>query len=280
MQSWKDMSGRRKLALGAIVIAVLAAGGVYAADAFGGEEPAKKTTRAQDQPREYTKPVGKRLELGAVAKISGNYSVAVTDLILYEGEKTQLLAATIRAEYIGNDKGEPWADLSVEYAEANGWRGGEASCPSNIEEASDKPLAVGDVTTHVACMNLRSKNVKGGRVYVEEALAKSKRTAWSTDDAVTKKLPSPPPDSVAGAAGAPPRTSWQAPNGGGNDVDDEEIEEFEEWKDGIREYKEWADEADKNVDKYSSNKKKIAEWREWKAEFDEDYEEWAEVYGD
>jgi hypothetical protein len=279
MQSWKDLSGRRKLAIGAIVIAVLAGGGAYAADRFG-EEPAKKPARAQDEPRKYTKPVGKRLELGEVAKISDNYSVAVTEVVVYEGEKVQILAATIRAEYIGNNEGEPWADLAAEYVEANGWSSGESSCPRGIDDETDEPLAVGDVTTHVACMVLRSTNVKGGRVYVEEALAKSKRVAWSTDDAVTKELPSPPPDSVAGAGGAPPRTSWQAPSGGRNDVDDEELEEFEEWKDGIREYKEWADKADKNVDKYSSNKKKIAEWREWKEEFDEDYEEWEEVYGD
>lgn len=279
MQSWKDMSGRRKLAIGAVVIAVLAGGGAYAADRFG-EEPAKKPARAQEEPRKYTKPVGKRLELGEVAKISDNYSVAVTEVVVYEGEKVQILAATIRAEYIGNGEGEPWADLSAEYVEANGWSSGESSCPRGLDDGKDEPLAVGDVTTHVACMVLRSTNVKGGRVYVEEALAKSKRVAWSTDDAVTKKLPSPPPDSLAGAGGAPPRTSWQAPRGGGNDVDDEELEEFEEWKDGIREYKEWADKADKNVDKYSSNKKKIEEWREWKEEFDEDYEEWEEVYGD
>lgn len=279
MQSWKDLSRRRKLALGAVVIAVLAAGGVYAADRPG-EDSAKTPARAKDEPRQYTKPVGKRLELGEVAKISDNYSVAVTELTLYEGENMQLLAATIRAEYIGNKEGEPWADLSVEYAEANGWTGDETSCPSSIDEGPDEALAVGDVTTHLACMNLRSRNVEGGRVYVEEALAKGKRTAWSTDDAVTKKLPAPPPDSLAGTGGAPPRTSWQAPNSGGSDVDDEELEEFEEWKDDIREYKEWTDEADKNVDKYSSNKKKIEKWRDWKEEFDEDYEEWEEVYGD
>jgi hypothetical protein len=278
MQSWKDMSGRRKLAIGAVVIAVLAAGGVYAADRFGGKDP-DKPARAQDEPSKYTKPVGKRLELGAFAKISANYRVAVTELILYEGEETQLLAATIRAEYVGNDEGEPWADLSVEYAEANGWRAGEASCPSNLEETAEEPLATGDMATHVACMNLRSKNVKGGRVYVEEALVKGKRTAWSTDDAVTRKLPPPPPDSATGGTGAaPPRTSWQAPNGG-DSVDEDELEEFEEWKDGIREYKEWTDKVDKNVDKYSANKKKIEEWRDWKQEFDEDYQEWEEVYG-
>ena len=277
MQSWKDMSRRRKLAVAALAVAV-AIGAAFAADQLLGDDAETKPTRAQGEPREYTKPTGKRLELGEVAKISDNYSVAVTELVVYVSKDSQLLAATIKAEYIGKEEGEPWADLSAEYTEANGWTAGEASCPASIESESGEPLTVGDVTTHVACMDLRSRNVKGGRVYVEEALAKGgKRTAWSTDDAVTKELPPPPPDSVVGTGG-PSMTSWQAPNGCSK-ADEDEIEEFEEWKDGIREYKEWTDDVDKNIEKYAK-KEKVDDWREWKEDFDEDYEEWEKVYGD
>jgi hypothetical protein len=275
--AWKEMSGRRKFAAVVAVLAVLV-GGFVAADRLLGPEPVEPTP-VKATPTKTVPPKGERLELGTSAKISDNYSVAVTEIVVYEGKETQLLAATIKAEYIGSDEGEPWADLSAEYVEKTGWTADEASCPSSLEAAAEKPLAVGDVTTHVACMNLRSKNVEGGRVYVEEALADSRRVAWSTDDAVTKPLPSPPRVTGAGG-GSRAAPSWRPPGRELSEDDKEELEEFEEWKDSVRDYKRWTDEVDEKVDKYSSNKKKIEEWRDWKEDFDEDYEEWEKVYGD
>jgi hypothetical protein len=265
MQSWKGLPGRRKALVLVVALAVLVIGLFFAVDRIAGDEAAtSEPTRAQEEPREVVRPTGRRLELGTVAKISPSYSVSVTGLSLYEGDDTQFLAATIRAEYLGTSEGEPWADLSVEFADARGRTSGESSCPRSLEEGSNDALATGETTTHVACISLANKVIKGGRLYVEEALAMSHRTAWSTDEAELKQIPDAEVDDAPIGAGPAPRFNTPS-GGGGSRANYEKV--CEKYEDDVKEYRDGIDELDEIAEKYEDNPKyedDLEEFEEWK----------------
>ena len=140
MRSWKHMSGSLKIAVVATVILALSVVGALVAERFdGANQDSAKPALETDANRDEVTTAAKTLELGDVAKVSSNYKVAVTEVTLYEGAKTQYLAATIKVTYTGNDEGEPWADLSVEYSGPKSQDSSESDCPIDVDDASEAP---------------------------------------------------------------------------------------------------------------------------------------------
>jgi hypothetical protein len=275
------MSGALKLGIVATAILALSIMGVLANDRFGGSNddavPARETTGPKT---DVTKPTGKALELGTFAKISSNYRVTVSEVSLYVGQTKQYLAATIKAEYTGTDEGEPWADLTVEFSDPRSRISGESDCPIDVDDASeDPPLAAGEEATYSVCIDLPTKEIKGGKISIEEAFARGRRAYWSTAEAETKKIPS------FALPGTSPRQQPQRPGrpgrpAGNSSANDEWVEEYIE---DVEEYKDWAEEMDEFA---AENRKKfdqddIDEYEEWKEDYNEqieDYEEWKKEY--
>ena len=116
MRWWKSKSGRQKVVIAAVVLAIVAIAGVVAAQRFANDEPVQtRATGSNREKPEVVKPSGKPLKLGTVARISSNYRVAVTELTLYEVSTGRLMVVTVKAKYIGKEDGEPWGDLTVRY---------------------------------------------------------------------------------------------------------------------------------------------------------------------
>ena len=268
------MSVSLKLALGASVLLALAIVGVVATDRFDTENPddavqARATGAAK--PGDDARATGKALELGTVAKISPNYRVAVTEVTRYEVRTGQLLAAAIEATYIGKEDGEPWADLNVEFFGSGSRTFGQSDCPFDLGELDPSglpTLETGDDATYQVCLDLPVKSIKGGKLLVEEAFSTDDRTFWSTEGAVTKPLPAPPPRSSGQSApGTQPQQQSDnddAPSSGA-ECDEDYDEDIEEYRDGIddldklaeqadeddqEEYEEWKDAMEKNIEQY------------------------------
>jgi hypothetical protein len=277
MRSWKQMSGGLKLGIVATVILALSIVGVLANERFGGSNDDAVPARETTGPKPDTKPTGKALELGTFAKISSNYRVTVTEVSLYVGETKQYLAATIKAEYTGTDEGEPWADLTVEFYDPKSRVSGESDCPIDVDDASeDPPLAAGEEATYSVCIDLPTKEIKGGKVSIEEAFARGRRAYWSTAEAETKEIPS------FALPGTSPRPQPQRPRrpAGNSSANDEWVEEYVE---DVEEYREWVEEmdefAEENKNKFDQDD--IDEYEEWKSDYEEqieEYEKWKKEY--
>lgn len=186
MAWWKDLSGRQKVALTVGVVAVLALLVVLLTQIFPrGAEPQARQTPA---------PGGFRtLKLGEVATISPDYRVSVTKVTVYRRSGSPFVAATVKAKYTGTGEGEPWSDLSIEFAGSGDSRSFPSStCPIDLDEAVDTPaLGAGDIGTFAACSTLSANEVKGGTVSViDSALKSDQRYYWSSSETVTKTLPS------------------------------------------------------------------------------------------
>jgi hypothetical protein len=271
------MSGGLKVGIAATVILALSIVGVLANDRFGGSNDDAVPARETTGPKTDTKPTGKALELGTFAKISSNYRVTVTEVSLYVGETKQYLAATIKAEYTGTDEGEPWADLTVEFSDPKSRVSGESDCPIDVDDASeDPPLAAGEEATYSVCIDLPTKEIKGGKVSIEEAFARGRRAYWSTAEADTKKIPS------FALPGTSPRQQPQQPRrpAGNRSANDEWVEEYVE---DVEEYKDWVEEmdefAEENKDKFDQDD--VDEYEEWKEDYEEqieEYDKWKKEY--
>lgn len=272
MRSWRKMSNGLRLAVGAAVVAVLALGGVAAAQRFGGPDaPPPKPSPASDD----AKPVSKQLDLGDFAKISSNYRVAVSEATLYEGGKNQFVAATVKAKYTGSEDGEPWADLIVEFTTADGKTFDESSCPVDIGEASEQPsLKPGDVQTYPVCIDVPTGDLEGGKVSIEEAFADDgDRVDWSTEGADTKSAPSPTPEpeTSSGPQASAPRQQPQRQA----DNDDSDNRRYD--ADDVDDYREKLDDA---IEKYEKQRDRIkAQLRQWdelgyEGDAVDDYEDW------
>jgi hypothetical protein len=282
MQSWQDMSRRRKLAIGATVLAVLAVGGgIVAAYQFGDDEPAEKPpVRTQDEPRATTKPVGKPLELGEVANVSDNYRVAVTEVSTYELAKGLLLVPTIEVTYTGSEDGEPWADLTVEFSSSSGRTFGETDCIAGLGDADGEdrpPLADGDTDTHEVCIELPTRKTSGGRVYVDETYSTDDRVSWSTDEVVVKALPTVVRQQPGG-----PGPSFRAPPSGSSKKLSEVCEKWDH--DEYEDYKEWGEWVEKEYEKYrdagGDDDDKIEDYEEWRDDYDDQiayFDKWDKV---
>jgi uncharacterized protein YukE len=288
MRSWARMSNRLRLATVAVVVAALALIGVFASKRFDTEHTAARPGGVGRTlaPTDDVKPVSKALKLGTDAKISSNYRITVTDATLYEGQRSQYLVATVKAEYIGKDDGDPWADLITEYTRDSQTLD-ESSCPADVREtnASDPPpMATGDVETYAVCFDLPTNEISGGQVSVEEAFSEGHRASWSTDGAVTKALPSPAPKPrVAQAPAARPRTQTQSDSSDrSDDIEeykddlDEAIEKYEKqrddidaqlkaWKkigyhgDAVEDYEDWRDDVDEAIETYKEQREKLGD---------------------
>ena len=279
MRWWKSRSRGQKLAIAAVVLAIVAVGGLFATYKLTQGEPEKPRNTSSEREQPAAEPTGRLLKLGTVARISPNYRVAVTALKLYVGGQTQYLAATIEAEYTGKDKGEPWGDLTVEFSRPGSQIAGESDCPIDVDDATREPaLAAGETGTYSACMYLPSKKIDDGRVSVEEAFAGGRKTYWSTQGAETETLPSfaAPPSGVQ-----KPNTSYRAPkpnNRANEEWAEEYIEDVEEYKDWVEEMQEFAEE---NKDNPGFDEDDIEEYEDWKKEYEdqiEDYEKWKKEY--
>lgn len=271
------MSVGLKVSLIASAILALSIVGVLAVERFDGanqDDAVQARETGAAEPADDAKAAGKTVELGTAAKISSNYRVAVTEISLYKVPTGYVMVPTVKATYVGKEDGEPWADLNVEYFGTGSRSFGESGCPAGLghTDASDQPvLATGDEETYEVCIDVRLKELKGGKVLVEEAFATDDRAFWSTKGMVTKTLPSVAPTSPAAqrpAAGSQPR---RQPAGNANadaceDFDDEEYERQKEYgehleeqyedqkdtldEDDIDDYKEWKEKHDKMIDYY------------------------------
>ena len=231
------MSGGLKVALIATAILALSIVGVLANDRFNrANQDDAVQARETDRDADDVKPTGKPLELGTVAKISPNYRVAVTEVTRYEVSTGQLLAATIEAMYTGKEDGEPWADFNVEFFGSGSKTFGESDCPFDLgdeDPANQSALGPGDESTYTVCIELPTKDIKGGKVLVEEAFSTDDRTFWSTKEAVTKTLPAPPPEPSAQAPAPRSQPRQQPANADRSDacedLDEDKLEEDKEW---------------------------------------------------
>lgn len=269
------MSVGLKVAIIATAVLALSIVGVLAAERFDSSKPDTAANAPTDGTNgDKVTPAAKALELEDVVRISSNYRVAVTQLTLYEGEKTQYLAATIEATYTGSADGEPWADLSVEYFDPKSQAFGETECSIDVDDPSEAPpLEEGDELTYVVCIDLPTKETKNGRVSVEEAFSSGRRAYWSTDAAETKPIPAAAPATPAAGVPQPPaprppantRAEW-------TDEHEERLDDLRALKkyldkqisaykdtedyddDKLEEYEEWLDNTEKQIDYYEDLK--------------------------
>lgn len=284
MQSWKGTSFWLWLAVGAVVLVVVAIVAFLAMGRFDDTAPDNTGQASQIPPdRDKAATAAKALELGAVAKISSNYKVAVSELTLYKGEKAQYLAATIKAEYIGADTGEPWADLTVEFTDPEARVSDESGCPIDVGGASeDPPLDTGEVATYTACVDLSTPDIKDGKLSVEEALTRGRKAFWSTEGATTKKIPSIKPAYPAGQAPASRPSQYRSSR---DDSDDEEVD-WDEFDEDVEETNDWIEDMDKLVEQCkkasSCDDDKIEEYEDWRDDYKdrlEEYEDWKDKTG-
>lgn len=279
------MSVGLKVALIATVVLALSIVGVLAAERFGGSSQddavkARETGGSEQQPDD-AKLTGKRLELGTEAKISANYRVAVTEVSLYDAPTGKLIVPTVEATYIGKDEGEPWADLNVEYFGSGSRSYGESDCPAGLghTDASEQPvLATGDVETYEVCIGVPAKDVKGGTVFVEEAFSTDDRTFWSAEEPVSKTLPSVAPEPPADRAPAPrrqPAYDNDSDDGGNATCDEWDQDKYDDSQERAEYYEEYYEKHKDDLDDET-----IDEYKEWKEDHDkmvEYYEKWDEA---
>ena len=283
MRSWKSTSVGFKLSLGATIILVSAIVWVLVEPRFDRPDPAGSVTAREagdTKPGDGATSASKSLELGTVAKISANYRIAVTEVARYKIPRGQLIVPTIKATYIGTEDGEPWADLTVEYAGSGSKTFGESDCPAGLgtTDATEQPTwEYGDDETHEVCIELPTKDLRGGKISVEEAFSTDDRTFWSVKGAVTKTLPSvapEPPAAQGPAARSQPRR--QPANAG---ISSEACEDFEE--DEYEDYKEWGESLKDQFEAYrdagGDDEDRIDDFEEWEEEYDQMidyYEKW------
>jgi hypothetical protein len=270
MRWWKSRSRGQKVAIAAAVLAIVAGGGVVAAQELAKDEPVKPRSNSPEREQPTAKPTGKPLKLGTVARISSNYRVAVTELTLYKVPTGQLMVVTVKAKYVGKEDGEPWGDLTVKYVEPDSRTYGESACPFDLGEldASDQAtLKPGDTTTYGVCLDLPGGTIDG-RVSVEEALARQEGTkSWATDEAVTKAAPSmAAPDSSGSSGDRDGETSFRGPSksSGGADYSktcEKYEDDMEEYRDGGREKLE--DLGERYEDNPDHDDEDLDEYREW-----------------
>ena len=271
MRWWKSKSGRQKLVIAVVVLAIAVAGGAFAAQRFANDEPVKpRSTGSESEKPDKPKFSGKPLELGTVARISSNYRVAVTELTLYNVATGRLLVVTVKAKYVGKEDGEPWGDLTVRYIGPDTRTVGESACPFDLGEldASDQAtLKPNEETTYGVCIDLPAGTIEGGRVSIEEALVARQEgsTSWTTDGAVTKTAPSMAAPDSSGSSGDRD-TSFRGPSrgsgGGGNS------EACEKYEDDVEEYKDGIDDLDKLAERYEDDpdydEDKVEDYEKWK----------------
>lgn len=273
------MSGGLKVGIVATVILALSIVGVLAAEQFG--DPNDDAVPARETGRDPAKPgndaaAAKALELGTEAKISPNYRVAVAEVTRYEVPTGQLLAATIEATYIGKEDGEPWADFNVELFGAGSRTFGESDCPfalGDLDPSSQPTLETGDEARYIVCFDVPLTNIKAGKILVEEAFSTDDRTFWSTDDAVTKPLPAPPPRSSGQRAPATQPQGQPDNDDGGSDAE----EQCEKYEDDVEDYKDNIDHFEKLAEQGDEDDQE--EFEEWKDAMDANVEQYERTCG-
>ncbi len=269
MRWWKSKSGRQKLVIAAVVLAIVAIGGVVAAQRMTADEPAQARNTGANRERPEAKPSGKPLKLGTVARISSNYRVAVTELTLYKVATGQLMVVTVKATYIGKEDGEPWGDLTVKYMDPDSQIFGESACPFDLGEldASDQAtLKTNQATTYGVCIELPASTVEGGRIYVEEALAREEGSkSWTTEGAVTKTAPAIASDSSGSSGGRDDDTSFHGP--GRNSGSADYSKACKKYEDDVEKYRDGRDDLDELAERYEDNPDhdddKLDEYQEW-----------------
>jgi hypothetical protein len=273
-----------KLSLGATIILALAIVWVLLEPKLDGSDPddaVKARETAGTESGDDARRASKSLELGAVAKISANYRIAVTEVARYETPAGQLIVPTIEATYIGTEDGEPWADLNVELHGLGSKTFGESDCPAGLghTEATEQPtLDAGDDETYDVCIAAPTKSVKGGKILVEEAFSTDDATFWSIKGAVTKTLPSvaAPPATKAPATGYQPRRQPDADHDGGSaNCDEWDQDKYEDSKERAEYYEDYYEEHKGDLDDET-----IDEYKEWKEDHDkmvDYYEKWDEA---
>jgi hypothetical protein len=284
-RSWKKTSVGLKIAVGATVILALSIVGVLANERFNGankDDAVRARGTGAGSDAEKPKPTGKALELGTVAKVSSNYRVAVTDVTRYETSTGQLVVPTVEATYIGKQDGEPWGDLNVEFLGSGTQTFGESDCPFDLGDAdpADQPtLATDDAATYAVCIAVPTKDIKGGKISVEEAFESDDRTFWSTTEAVTKTLPAATPDLPAaqGPRGVQPRRqpgNYSRSDDACEDFDKGEYEDYKEWGDWVKDnYRKWRNAGGDDEDK-------IEDYEEWEEDYDkqiDQFDKWADA---
>jgi hypothetical protein len=266
VRQWRRSSAGVKLLIVAGVLVVLSLAALVVKNHAGPDAAQRAPERTIDTPD--ATPVAKALPLGTSTEIGSDYRVAVTDVTVYEAGGTRFVAARIKAEYTGKKDGAPWADLNVEFSDADGHAFDEASCPVDLGDDADPPaLAPGDVQTYTVCTDMPANKTDGGKVTVEEAYADTARKAWSTDEAVTKSAPSPTATPQAEApAQVPPRPQQQSSS---NQSDDSDLKErCDDLSDQVRDYKKYVDKTDKQIDWYKQqpnyDSDKVDDYEDWK----------------
>lgn len=269
-RSWRRSSIGQRLSIGATVILALSIVGVLATERFdsANQDDAVQTGagRATEKTGDDVKAAGKPLELGTVTKISSNYRVSVAEVTKYEIPTGWLIVPTVRATYIGHEDGEPWADLNVEFFGTGSRSYGESDCPAGLDHgdaADDRPtLANGDDATYDVCIDVPVKAVKGGKVLVEEAFSTDDHTFWSIKGAVTKTLPSPQRSVQPNPAARAQRPQVY------DDSDDDLENACEKYKDNVEEYKDNIDDMDDRMDAYKKapghDDDKVEDYEDWK----------------
>ena len=272
------MSAGLKLSLVATGILALSIVGVLANDRFNGgtQDGAVKPRESSTAKPDDAKAVGKVVKLGTVAEISPNYRVAVTEVTRYVVPTGQLIAATIEATYIGKQDGEPWADFNVELFGAGSRTFGESDCPfalGDLDPSGQPTLQSGDDATYAICIDVPVKDIKGGKILVEEAFSTDDRHFWSTDGAVTKPLPAPPPRSSGQRAPATQPQGQPDNYDGSSDVDDQ----CEKYEDDVEEYKDNIDHFEKLAEQGDEDDQE--EFEEWKDTMDANVEHYEKTCG-
>jgi hypothetical protein len=154
-------------------------------------ELAEETESAPEPPEDIGPDV---LDLGDSAKV-GHYEVAVksvepnaNDIIdaantFNEPPKGQYVLVTIRVTYVGGKEGDPWIDLTAKYVGTDNRQYDSTQCDAVVpKEAGDVPtLQRGGSATYQECFDMRPSSIKGGQVFVEDALSFSdeSRMYWS-----------------------------------------------------------------------------------------------------
>jgi hypothetical protein len=275
------MRRKAKLAIVAAVVLLMVIGlaAIQQLDGAGPDEAATTDQRSEpENPDDRGRLVGNPLDLGTDAKISSNYTVAVTEIILYEVPKAAFLVATIRARYIGKEDGDLWADLTADYFGADSAMAGESACRIELGEldASERPtLAPGDTETFAVCIDLPTGDIEDGKISVHEAFSTGDQVAWSTSQATTALLPSaaPEPSPTPGpVSGGQPRTVPQTDNNSnrGGNCDEDELDDYrdglakfdkfiEEYKDAeghdedqVEKYEDWRDAMQNNIERWEA----------------------------
>lgn len=201
--SVKKRSKAKGTSIAAVIIAVVALVGVLASQAMYSsmlDGISKSISDSADgvvdtAPKDQKKADDASLALGAIAKVGGDYEVAVMSVNPNAGDaiaaanpynvpaKGQYVLVDISVKYVGAKEGNPWIDLTPKFAGGDARQYDTSTCMAALEKSGTSlpTLGTGATGDYQVCMDVPAGAVVDGKVFVEPmfSIKQDQRVYWN-----------------------------------------------------------------------------------------------------